>query len=258
MDVQAWLASTHTHPSPTHPLTDEDSIVIDNTNGRLIHSDAAIERVLHAATDANYQRLLNDGYKGSGRSSSSSPPSSPSRQPSPRLLFTSRRERGSQSNPLEDARHVLADYRARRLDTVAGAVEDEDTVAAASSSATAAPAATAPAGEGDDSCSNVDHDDDNDDDDEDNDLASYVPWNQPSVLPAYILHHNHQCNHSHSHSRSHSRDAPRIIIYQTRGVYTGGTVALALLAERLDVLGYSYHLSPLLTNLPPPVYFNTP
>ena len=255
MDVQAWLASTHTHPSPTHPLTDEDSIVIDNTNGRLIHSDAAIERVLHAATDANYQRLLNDGYKGSGRSSSSSPPSSPSRQPSPRLLFTSRRERGSQSNPLEDARHVLADYRARRLDTVAGAVEDEDTVAAASSSATAAPAAT---GEGDDSCSNVDHDDDNDDDDEDNDLASYVPWNQPSVLPAYILHHNHQCNHSHSHSRSHSRDAPRIIIYQTRGVYTGGTVALALLAERLDVLGYSYHLSPLLTNLPPPVYFNTP
>ena len=92
--------------------------------------------------------------------------------------------------------------------------------------------------EEEDRCSNDDdeNDDDNDDDAVVDDLAGYVPWNQPSVLPHYILRRNHNSQNNGDISR---RYAPRIIIYQTRGVYTGGTVALALLAERLDVLGYN-------------------
>ena len=235
MDVHAWIVST----SSSHPHPGQDNIVIDNSDGRLIHSDEAIERVLHAAIDANYHRLLADGYKGSGRSSSTSSSSSPSSSPSSsssssstsvisepspsRLLFTSRHERGAQSNPLDDARYILADYRAGLSEAWTG-VEAEATDASATATA---------ADEDDVTCSDID---DVDDDDDDN--ASYVPWNQPSVLPSYLLHHNHSHNHNHN-SHNHNQDSPRIIIYQTRGVYTGGTVALALLAERLSVLGYN-------------------
>jgi hypothetical protein len=54
----------------------------------------------------------------------------------------------------------------------------------------------------------------------------YVPWHTKSVIPEFIRHRE-------NHSRGH-----KLIVYQTRGVYTGGTVALQLLADRLSALGY--------------------
>ena len=249
MDVQAWIASTSTSTSaststststssstststssstststsPSPSVPGQDNIVMDDHDGRLIHSDEAIERMLRAATNANYRRLLVDRYEGSGgRSASSSPSPSPSvsttsspRQSPPRLLFTPRIERGAHSNPLEDVRYVLADHQTGPSSSQSPNGDKEE-----------------------DRCSIFDdeNDDDNDDDAVDDDQAGYVPWNQPSVLPPYILRRNHN---THNNSDSSRRYAPRIIIYQTRGVYTGGTVALALLAERLDVLGYN-------------------
>jgi hypothetical protein len=229
----------------------------------LIHSDEAIERMMHAATAASYHRLLVDGNESNQRSKPTPTPvtASPmqslalSQRHHRRLLFTPRYERGSQSNPLEDVRYILAEHRG--AGDVAGRSDDDAGMTEPVGQNTTASAA-APSSSNDESatCDNVDdnNDDyhDDDDDDDKGDLASFVPWNQPSVLPSYILrndqHHSqphHQTNHhNRSHGDSYSDNqgdnqdrAPRIIIYQTRGVYTGGTVALALLAERLHVLG---------------------
>jgi hypothetical protein len=53
-----------------------------------------------------------------------------------------------------------------------------------------------------------------------------VPWSTKSVIPEFIR------------TRQNRARGHKIIVYQTRGVHTGGTVALQLLADRLSALGY--------------------
>lgn len=102
--------------------------------------------------------------------------------------------------------------------------------------------------------------------------ATYVPWQEESVLPAFVrkgsdytggdskwestfrdgdsdggrCHNNNissaniNTNTSNKFSNSlNKRQRHRIIIYQTRGVNTGGTTALRLLYDRLVVLGFN-------------------